>query len=436
MSALKINIIATETRMTVKMSKREGILNFDDDNAYPQRSRQAVCASGRASTCLNVLARFIMGGGLKDKKLYKTVINDDGLRMDELHRFITGQKGLALHRGFAIHVNYNGLGQIVSLTPIDFEECRIEEDPTTGKAIKIKHNVNWTSEAVKIKDADTTSFDIFNPDPDVVLDQMNAAGGIDQYKGQVFWFSLAGKFKYPLSSIDPVLEDVHSDNESKKGRNANLTTNFLASQMLVTDKFSDEASRKTFKEGLKKFQGVRNVGKIMHVEKETTDQTIELKKIDVQDVDKLFVVTNAEVRSSIRSIFLIPPILVGDETPGKLGPSQQEIQDAVAFFNWITSDLRLIFEETYSKVFQYWHDQTIFANADFSILELSADSGNSNTPLAVTLGVGGTQSMMSCVTDPLMKPEQKINTLVIAFGLSFEKASAMVHGTPYNDPGI
>ena len=72
----------------------------------------------------------------------------------------------------------------------------------------------------------------------------------------------------------------------------------------------------------------------------------------------------------------------------------------------------------------------------FQFLNCQQTNGNSNTPLAVTLGVGGTQSMMSCVTDPLMNANQKINTLVIAFGLSFEKASAMVNGTPYNDPGI
>lgn len=431
--AVKINIIETEQRLTVKESRRLGIQNFDIDNLYPQRQRQAAGSSGRTSTCLDVLARFIMGGGLKDKRLYRMQVNDDGLRLDELHRKITGRDGFALHRYFGIHIQYNALGEIIGLTPLHSEELRRGlRDPKTGKVFHIKHNPDWGGELDKFSEDNTTTCNVFNPDPDTVLNEIFEAGGIEYYKGQIFFYSAAGN-KYPLSVIDPVLEDVHSDKEKKLHNYANLTTNFLASQMLVTDKFTNETDRTKFKDGLKKFQGARNAGKILHVEKTATDQTIDLKKVDIQDQDKLFIATTADVKDAIRSVFIIPPILIGDREPGKLGPSQQEIQDAVTFFNWITADLRLVFEETYSKIFRHWHDKKLVEGADFSILEVSAEVGNKNQPLAVSLGVGGTQSAMSIVVDPVLSPQQKINTLVIMFGLSLQQASSMVLGTQITD---
>jgi hypothetical protein len=53
------------------------------------------------------------------------------------------------------------------------------------------------------------------------------------------------------------------------------------------------------------------------------------------------------------------------------------------------------------------------------------ESGDS-TPLAVKLGVGGTQSLQLILADPNIDPESKINTLVILFGLSKEDATLMV----------
>lgn len=49
-----------------------------------------------------------------------------------------------------------------------------------------------------------------------------------------------------------------------------------------------------------------------------------------------------------------------------------------------------------------------------------------NTPLAVKLGVGGTQSLQLILADPNIDNESKINTLVILFGISLSDATLMV----------
>lgn len=407
-------------------------MGYDKDNLYPQRMRQAAGSSGRATVVLRALSRFFFGGGWKDSTLYKLVVGPDDLTMDKVLRFVTGEKGRALHRGCYLHFNFNGLGQIVSITPLSWEEMRMGEKDSKGIVHEFKHNRDWAEEDEKLTGENTTIYKAFNPDPEVVLNQMNAAGGIQNYTGQVLMYSDAGKYKYPLSVFDPVIEDVFSDSEKKQYNYANLKNNFTPSQALVTDEFKSDEDLAKFNDKLKKFQGARKSNKILHIEKPSTESTFEFKKFEVNDVDKLYTVTTGEVRDSIRGITMIPPILLGDQVPGKLGPAQQEMKDAVNFFNWITADDRLIMEELFRFIFKYWHDQELVKSLDFTILATPYDVGD-DQPLAVKLGVGVTQNVKEIITDPLMSPDQKINTLIVLTGISHTQASAMVNGTPLKE---
>ena len=51
----------------------------------------------------------------------------------------------------------------------------------------------------------------FNPDPDIVLEQIENAGGIDSYKGQILWQSLDGQFIYPTASYDSAITEISTD---------------------------------------------------------------------------------------------------------------------------------------------------------------------------------------------------------------------------------
>lgn len=59
---------------------------------------------------------------------------------------------------------------------------------------------------------------------------------------------------------------------------------------------------------------------------------------------------------------------------------------------------------------------------------------NKSTPLAVLIGVGGTQALQSILVDPLMTRDQKVNTLIIMFGLPKEDAEAMAGGETNTPP--
>ena len=55
-----------------------------------------------------------------------------------------------------------------------------------------------------------------------------------------------------------------------------------------------------------------------------------------------------------------------------------------------------------------------------------SDIPTKNIPLAVSLGVGGIQSMQLILSDPAISPESKINVLQIVFGISEQDARRMV----------
>jgi len=59
-----------------------------------------------------------------------------------------------------------------------------------------------------------------------------------------------------------------------------------------------------------------------------------------------------------------------------------------------------------------------------------------DTPLAVKLGVGGTQALQLILADPNIDPESKRNTIQIVFGVSPEDAALMVtNKQPEQAPG-
>jgi len=427
---VKFSITETDLRLIIKRVQLDNVQLYDFDNCYPQRMEFLINGSPRAKQCTDEYAKFIRGGGFIDKTFYKTIVNKKGLTADKLLRKNT--RDYARLKGFAIHVMYNGLGQKISATPVWFKQFRLPlPDEKTGAITKILHHPEWEARAYgrTFKKELITEYDLYNPNPDVVIQQMiNTKGGIENYKGQIFWYS-ENENDYCLSAIDPVWEDVLCDNETKQFRLANTLNGFMASHILITDEMEPK-SKVAFTEGLKKFQGARNAMKILHVEKLLKEQTVDLKKFEIQAGDRLFEYSEKAVKENIRIAFSTPPVLVGDLVAGKQGTAQ-EMRDAYLSYNAKTYDERLIFEETYTDIFSNWYEpiEKINATGSFGIVNLTFDTGNENITLAEKLGVGGTQAYINLLTSSA-SAEQKINSMVTLFGIPIEVARANVIGSP------
>ncbi len=415
----KPTISEIESRMTVKPNRQHGIQNYDVDNAYPQRIEKAIDASGRTKQCLDVYFDFIRGMGFKEP-FHKVIVNEKKkLTVDKLLRKVI--RDFSIHEAFYIHLNFNALGEIVSMDHVPFKEFRLGiENEETGLPEVSKHHRDWTKESGQPFDSKKiTEFNFFNPS--AIKDEVIRLGGLDKSNGQVYYFSVA-EMKYPKASCDPVLEDVVADDQSKQFRLNNISSNFLASHILEINECENDEEREAIDEQLVKFQGGKNGGKIFMMEKKGTETTFNLQKLDPPKMDGLYEHTETSVKESIRSRYKIPPVLVGDLVAGKMGTAQ-EIQDATLFYNTVTADKRMIFEEVFTELFKYWHQPNANPDNDFSITPLTFGQ---DSILVERLGVGGTQALQAVLVDTTLEPEQKKEILIQVFGILEENAIKMV----------
>jgi hypothetical protein len=449
----RVKITADRTKVKPRIDPKDltdlQILSYDNDNLYPQRVVDIVNDSGTAKRCLNMYARFVMGQGAKDLDFYKTKINSKGLTVDKLIRKTAFSKGE--FNGIAWHLNFNGLGEVTEVTPINFEYCRLG---ILTNDLKIAVYDDWGKTKRKnFKKTDVEFIDVYNPEN--ALRQAELLGGIEHYKGQILYWTPNG-LEYPLTDFDAVLEDMITEAQTKRFKANTSAKNFLASHILITGKEEvkeDENGNPIdadFAKTLEQFQGGDGSGTILWMERESNEENIELQKVDIQDYDGLYEYTENSSRDNIIGAFNIPPVLLV-RTSGTLGTSN-EISDATDFYNSFTSYDRLIIEELLKEVFSRFYEN-ICPSGDYSILPLKVekeldvtysqyftknefrqslgyeaidDTESDKQILAVTLGVGGTQSLTSLIADPSLTIEQKKGSMIVLFGLSEEQANQML----------
>ncbi len=374
---MKSNLPEVEKRIIVKESRSEFIQNYDEDNLYPQRTRDYIRSSGTAQSCVNLYAKFIRGKGLADPNFYKTKINSKGLTVDQLHRKLTNSK--ANHGGFSFHVNYNILGDIVNINPVNFEFCRFGDDKYPEYTGKIAVYDDW--ERIKRRNIDKELVKWYNfYNPETVLEEIEQVGGIENYQGQIFYFSpLFGE--YPLAPCDAVIEDIITDAGIKDFRMRQVTTQFLGSHIIEYPyEFQSKKEREEEIENWSQFQGAPNANKMVIVENANADKSgIKIHKLDLQNNDKLFELTNRTCKDSIIESFGQPPQLLGVSVAGKLGTAD-EIRDAYDFYNSYTEDDRIQMEEVYRDVFSRW-STNINPSGNYSIIPLSFGTTNNNIGL-------------------------------------------------------
>lgn len=424
--ATKATVGTVEKRFIVKRNATDGILSYDIDNAYAQRALSTIASSGTATSCTNLYAKYIHGRGFKDSDLGKLIVNRSGQTSDKILRKIA--KDYSRFKGFALHFNFNGLLEISEINFVPFENCRLTIPDDAGYVNKIAVYNDWGRVLSRNIDKKMIrKYHVFNPRPEIVFSQIEQAGGIEKYLGQVLWFSDDDK-EYPACSCDAVLEDVETDAKIKIFKWRTVKTGFMAAHILVhKGKFENETERQKFKDNVKNFQGADNASKILTVEIENQEEVPELLPFDIVNNDKLFELTESTVKNNIIQNYGQPLILLQIKTPGQLGGAQ-EMKDAMDFYDSTTAYERELMESIFKEIFSYWKDVVPEDTTIVPVSGLKVEAKRQT--LASALGVGGTQSLQAILADTVTTPEQKINMLVIIFGVDPLEAESIVKGTP------
>lgn len=299
-----------------KFLKNLGIKSYDADNLYPQNVRNIVLNSKTGNGCLERYADYLEGRGIASGPLAGFIINLDGETLADMHAQVSGD--FATHEGFAIHVNYNIYGGITSLHHVPFENVRIMEPDEEGFVRKVALHPDWTGQLtrngkqVKIAKDSIDYLDVFNPDPEVVLSQIQEAGGPQFYKGQIFYFSSLGFMLYPYAKFHAVLADMSTDEGLSNIMNRNVRNNFLPAGAFVRlksqsiqgpdgDDYNSDSGE--YADDLAALQGDTEALKFLDITVESKDEMPEFVNMQGNNYDKDFTATAAEIKDCIYSAF-------------------------------------------------------------------------------------------------------------------------------------
>jgi hypothetical protein len=422
---MKTYLPQIEKRILVRPNQTFGILNYDIDNAYPQRMLELVSQSPTAKDCWNKRAKFIAGKGFEDAALAKQTINNKGLTLAKLLKAIATDK--ALFCGFGIHINYNANFKISSVNYVKFEDIRLGDTDNLKTINKLAIYNDWGRKTWKnIMRSRITFLDRYSPDEKVIKQQVKEAGGWDKYKGQLLYFNPEVD-DYPLIEADSVWEDFETEAGIKIFNNREVITGFLPSTMLFMQSRREDADNNTdFGNGLNKpsqlekdlaaFQGAKSAQKIIVIEYEDESAKPEFQPYAIQNNDKLFETTERSVEARIIKGFSVPKELINSEKSSGLSNGSEK-KEAISEFNDNTSADRLELSEILEEVFSHYY-MPINTNGNWAITPVTASVADDN--IGIKAGAAINQLLQSAI--PV---KNKIATLMYAYGLKQAEAEAI-----------
>lgn len=421
---MKTYLPQIERRILVRPNQTFGILNYDTDNAYPQRMLELVGQSPTAKDCWNKRAKFIAGNGFEEASLGKQIINSKGLTVTKLLKAIAIDK--ALFRGFGIHINYNANFKIASVNYVKFEDIRMGDTDSTETADMFAIYNDWGRKTWKnIMRSKITFLNKYNPDETVIKQQVKAAGGWGNYKGQLFYFN-PEVCDYPLIEADSVWEDFETEAGIKIFNNREVTTGFLPSTMLFMQSRREEADNSTdngksntpsqLEKDLGSFQGAKSAQKIIVIEYEDENAKPEFQPYAIQNNDRLFETTERSVEARIIKGFSVPKELINAEKSSGLSNGGEK-KEAIREFNDNTAADRLELSEAMEELFSHYYIN-INPKANWSINPVPATVADD------AIGIKAGASINQLLQSPI-SAETKIATLIYAYGFKQAEAEAM-----------
>jgi len=358
-----IDFISHVERLPTFRSNASGIYLYGADNNYPYKLKQLALRSNSLVTAVNTYSRFLQGLGFEGATANDVLsgnslfLNRNKLTPYDLLKFSASEKG---HINFAVHVNFNQLGEAVEFTPIPYEFCRLktkidkeifdkyiitniwhsERDLNYYGAFSMQNFNKWKEN--KIRGYHFTSLETYayNPDSFVVREQIKESGGIENYPGQLFYVKDTIEV-YQLAKYDSIIDDGQIEAEAKLFSLSNLQNSFSASGILKypgnldsNDEFVEAKDR------LRNLTGSQNAGRFITMPYlPANPPSINLfENIQQNDIDKLFTTQKEEAKRNIYELFSQPGIINGRSDNGMF--NQQSMQDAFMFYNSVTEPAR------------------------------------------------------------------------------------------------
>lgn len=349
--------------------KKLEIYTYGEDNAYPLRVDLLKNNSITAKMASELMIQYIIGNGLG--------LNDN-YKVNKKEKLIDFANDLTFDivnfRGCAIHFDYDLNFEPVNPTVIPFGRVRIGKKDSKEYNGKVLYKTDWQNTK-----EDAIVYDVYNNDKAIVSSQIDKSGGIERYKGQIWYINLDKRYHYPLSRLDAVLNDCDSEAQSSIYRNQLLRKGFFGKQIVVTpplvgndlpDRIMHEgkmianpeytrleSDAQEVKETIERFIGAENAGGAMMVQlpnfEGKIDDIFKVIKIDSTLDDKMFEYTEKQTSTNILMAYNnVPPALVKSPDSAMFGNSGDSLVQAQKMYWRSCSKDRQIVERIINDIVQ------------------------------------------------------------------------------------
>lgn len=401
------------------------IMKWGRSNAFPQTLKNIIEQSPNAKPAVSRTAKFYRGAGFVGED---EIVSPQGLTLKNVVSILSDD--LATFNAFAIHCNYNLKGQVTSVIPLRIAELRFNEFDELNFASKLGYHPNFANNSVVRKTISNVVtrdkikwFDRFNPK--AVLKQVSKTkGGIDNYLGQVLYYSEEGHSSYPVPQLQAPINFVLSDIENSILVRKETSTGFINSYLLKTTLDPEDETLHAYQDAIESAQGARGSGKVITIaglSPEDVSSTL-LEEIGsggggakaIIDASVTAYELNQKV---INGAYLIPPVLAGADQ--KNGFSGTDLEDAYFVFNAITQNGRDSIEAELNRVLA----SSIFETKSIKIneLSLSEDKDDEESEEAKAKGAN-----LKDLTGKQMQNLQRVVRKYIKEDITYEQAKQLL----------
>lgn len=451
---MKVTVLDIIKR-AVKWDKKLEIYQNGEDNLYPERIDRIINNSVTAKMASEMMTQYLLGKGFGEADNFQ--INNDQKLIDFA---IDVADSLVRQRGVAIHFDYNLNFEEINPKVIDFTKIRLGKKDSKDYNGKILFKNDWSDNQEK-----PIIFDVFNRNQDVIKAQIEKAGSIEKYKGQIMYINLDSRYYYPLSRIDAVLNDCDSESQAAIYKNMILRKGFFGKTVIMTPPLvsNDEpemivndagqlvrnrqftqrqAEADVVKQTIEKFIGSENAGGAMMIESPDfingIDTIFKIEKIDSTLDDKMFEYTESSVSKNILMAFNnLPVVLVKSPDSAMFGNSGSSLLEAKKMYWENTAKERNKLETIINDIVQNlptWNGTYIPV---ISLFEQTAEQSIGDvkrieSQATLKGSVGGVQALLQiqqAVSAGLTDLESAVVIIEEIYGISRELARQML-GTP------
>lgn len=260
--------LIVEKALKVTADTGAKIVNYGENNLYPQEISNLIYASKTATAAVEKMTENIYCEGFTDL-IFREKTNDNGCSMDDVLENIAND--VARFRGFALIVSYGQnldgyYRKNVYNVPFDYVRASLNANYMRDPQIK-EYRVfnNWERENIKATNVLENSIVYPAYNPNNFAREVEELGGIENHPGQLLYVSLGTTKPYPLSVFHAVRPEMGAEAKNADYVNKTLGRGFHMCSIVSHGEFDTELEQQDFVTALSNMMGSENAGSVLTV---------------------------------------------------------------------------------------------------------------------------------------------------------------------------